>query len=86
MAMNIPSLNASGKPAPSASENVTLEPAVRTARELSRLLAQVPESAPEARHPNYGVARALALTLIDMLDDMSRDSEGDGARRRNGGQ
>jgi hypothetical protein len=82
--MNSPSLNVPVPQVPVSPESATLESAVRSAKELSRQLADIPASAPEARHPNYGVARALALTLIDMLDEVSRDTRGDGVRRRPG--
>jgi hypothetical protein len=81
--MNGPSLNVSVSQAAPSAEAATLEPAVQAARELSRQLADIPESAPEARHPSYGVARALALTLVDMLDEVCRDTKRDAARRRN---
>ncbi|NUQ72203.1 MAG: hypothetical protein HUU21_01475 [Polyangiaceae bacterium] len=84
--MNGPSLNASIPHVSPSQEPATLEPAVQAARELSRQLAEIPESAPEARHPSYGIARALALTLVDMLDEMSRDRKGDGAKKRSAGR
>lgn len=86
MSMNAPTLNGPSPQVPASPETSSLEPAVQAARELSRQLAEIPESAPEARHPSYGVARALALTLIDMLDEMSRDRKAEGARKRNAGR
>jgi hypothetical protein len=82
--MNGPSLSVSVTLVSAGTESAALEPAIRAARELSRQLAEVPESVPEARHPNYSVARGLALTLIDMLDEIARDAKGDSPRRRNG--
>ncbi len=84
MSMNGPSLNVSVTLVSAAPESAALEPAIRAARDLSRQLADIAETAPEARHPNYSVARALTLTLIDMLDEIARDGKGDGGRRRNG--
>lgn len=44
--------------------------AMAAAKELSRALEAIPADAPEARHPSYGVTRALAHTMLDMLQDL----------------
>jgi hypothetical protein len=44
--------------------------AMAAAQELSRCLEAIPADAPEARHPSYGITRALAHTMIDMLQDL----------------
>jgi hypothetical protein len=44
--------------------------AMVAAKELSRCLEAIPADAPEARHPSYGITRALAHTMLDMLQDL----------------
>lgn len=58
-----------------AHEAGTLEPSLEVAKELARVLATIPEDSPAQRHPNYAVARAMTMTVIDMLEEMARDAE-----------
>jgi hypothetical protein len=80
MAMSTTSLNVANDTDGGSAEASTLEPAMTMARELSRRLAAIPPSAPEARHPNYGVARALALTVVDMLEGIEHDMANNATR------
>jgi hypothetical protein len=80
MAMSTTSLNVAKNGEGGSTEASALEPAVTLAQELSRRIAELPSGAPEARHPNYGVARALALTVVDMLEGIARDMASRAAR------
>lgn len=52
-----------------------LTAAVEAAKELSRCLEAIPADAPEARHPSYGVTRALAHTMLDMLQELVNEGD-----------
>lgn len=53
----------------------TLEPSIEAAKELARALSAIPEDSLISRHPNCAVARAMTLTVIDMLEEMAKDAE-----------
>lgn len=51
-----------------------LEPAIVAARDLCSCLASIPPGCDGVQHPSYGVARALASTVLDMLEEIRRET------------
>lgn len=65
------------RPAPPSSDGA-LGSATDAARELANRIVSLPHTSVEAQHPSYGVVRALAFTIIDMLEAIARETR-DGA-------
>ncbi len=62
----------------------TLTPSLEAAKELARALSEIPEDSALSRHPDFAMARAMTLTVIDMLEEIARDAERRGHHHRHG--